>query len=91
MKNTKTLGLMLLANATNILILTTGGYAGLAPLFTKETAPEAYSDPLPQALILTSIAWPRLTSMPAGSGVALQPDRSRSPPKMISPSRRWRP
>ncbi|MDR6438587.1 multicomponent Na+:H+ antiporter subunit C [Paenarthrobacter nicotinovorans] len=49
------LGLMLLANATNILILTTGGYAGLAPLFTKETAPEAYSDPLPQALILTSI------------------------------------
>ena len=33
------LGLMLLANATNLLILTTGGY----------------SDPLPQALILTSI------------------------------------
>ncbi|MCD4849549.1 Na(+)/H(+) antiporter subunit C [Arthrobacter sp. AK01] len=49
------LGLMLLANATNILILTTGGYAGLAPLFTKETSPDAYSDPLPQALILTSI------------------------------------
>ncbi|SDW68348.1 multisubunit sodium/proton antiporter, MrpC subunit [Arthrobacter sp. yr096] len=49
------LGLMLLANATNILILSTGGYAGLAPLFTKETNPEAYSDPLPQALILTSI------------------------------------
>jgi multicomponent Na+:H+ antiporter subunit C len=35
------LGLMLLANATNLLILATGGYAGLAPL--------------PQALILTSI------------------------------------
>ncbi|MGO4144987.1 Na(+)/H(+) antiporter subunit C [Paenarthrobacter sp. YAF11_1] len=49
------LGLMLLANATNILILSTGGYAGLAPLFTKETSPDAYSDPLPQALILTSI------------------------------------
>lgn len=49
------LGLMLLANATNILILSTGGYAGVAPFFTKETSPEAYSDPLPQALILTSI------------------------------------
>ena len=49
------LGLMLLANATNILILATGGYAGMAPLFTKDTDPEAYSDPLPQALILTSI------------------------------------
>jgi len=49
------LGLMLLANATNILILSTGGYAGLAPFFTKETNPDSYSDPLPQALILTSI------------------------------------
>ncbi len=41
------LGLMLLANATNILILSTGGYAGLAPLFDKETNPETYNDPLP--------------------------------------------
>jgi len=49
------LGLMLLANATNLLILATGGYAGLAPLFSKETAARDYSDPLPQALILTSI------------------------------------
>ena len=49
------LGLMLLANATNILILSTGGYAGLAPFFTKETNPDSYSDTLPQALILTSI------------------------------------
>ncbi|CAM3241997.1 Na(+)/H(+) antiporter subunit C [Arthrobacter ulcerisalmonis] len=49
------LGLMLLANATNLLILATGGYAGLAPLFSKETAAQDYSDPLPQALILTSI------------------------------------
>jgi multicomponent Na+:H+ antiporter subunit C len=49
------LGLMLLANATNLLILATGGYAGLAPLFSKNTAPGEYSDPLPQALILTSI------------------------------------
>ncbi|MET1089657.1 MAG: Na(+)/H(+) antiporter subunit C [Arthrobacter sp.] len=49
------LGLMLLANATNLLILATGGYAGLAPFFSKETAAEDYNDPLPQALILTSI------------------------------------
>ena len=49
------LGLMLLANATNLLILTTGGYAGLAPLFSKDTGPAEYNDPLPQALILTSI------------------------------------
>src|ERR671921_2852272 len=49
------LGLMLLANATNLLILATGGYAGLAPFFSKETDPGAYNDPLPQALILTSI------------------------------------
>jgi multicomponent Na+:H+ antiporter subunit C len=41
------LGLMLLANATNLLIL--------APFFTKDTDPGAYNDPLPQALILTSI------------------------------------
>ena len=49
------LGLMLLANATNLLILATGGYAGLAPFFNKETGANEYADPLPQALILTSI------------------------------------
>ena len=49
------LGLMLLANATNLLILATGGYAGLAPLFSKDTGAGEYNDPLPQALILTSI------------------------------------
>jgi multicomponent Na+:H+ antiporter subunit C len=49
------LGLMVLANATNLLILATGGYAGLAPLFAADTDPEDYNDPLPQALILTSI------------------------------------
>jgi multicomponent Na+:H+ antiporter subunit C len=49
------LGLMLLANATNLLILATGGYAGLAPLFAKDIAAKDYNDPLPQALILTSI------------------------------------
>lgn len=49
------LGLMLLANATNLLILATGGYAGLAPLYDKDTGAREYADPLPQALILTSI------------------------------------
>lgn len=49
------LGLMLLANATNLLILATGGYAGLAPLYNKDTGAQEYNDPLPQALILTSI------------------------------------
>ncbi|MCO4236860.1 Na(+)/H(+) antiporter subunit C [Pseudarthrobacter raffinosi] len=49
------LGLMLLANATNLLILATGGYAGLAPLYNKATGAHEYADPLPQALILTSI------------------------------------
>jgi multicomponent Na+:H+ antiporter subunit C len=49
------LGLMLLANATNLLILATGGYAGLAPLYSKDIAAADYNDPLPQALILTSI------------------------------------
>jgi len=49
------LGLMLLANATNLLILATGGYAGLAPMFSKDIDPGEFNDPLPQALILTSI------------------------------------
>ena len=49
------LGLMLLANATNLLILATGGYSGLAPLFDKSIPAGDYNDPLPQALILTSI------------------------------------
>lgn len=49
------LGLMLLTNATNLLILHAGGPAGLAPLFDKSVDPHDYSDPLPQALVLTSI------------------------------------
>ncbi|WP_028280339.1 Na(+)/H(+) antiporter subunit C [Arthrobacter sp. H5] len=49
------LGLILLANGANILLLSTGGFAGLAPLYDADIAPEEYNDPLPQALILTSI------------------------------------
>ncbi|MCC9173594.1 MULTISPECIES: Na(+)/H(+) antiporter subunit C [Arthrobacter] len=49
------LGLAMLSNATNILLLATGGAAGLAPIFNKDIAADAYNDPLPQAFILTSI------------------------------------
>ncbi|MHA7293314.1 Na(+)/H(+) antiporter subunit C [Arthrobacter sp. HLT1-21] len=49
------LGLILLANGANILLLSTGGQAGVAPLFSADIPAEDYSDPLPQALILTSI------------------------------------
>jgi multicomponent Na+:H+ antiporter subunit C len=49
------LGLLMLTNGANLLLLTTGGYAGLAPFFAKGTDPKAYSDPLPQAFVLTSI------------------------------------
>jgi multicomponent Na+:H+ antiporter subunit C len=49
------LGLMLLTNGTNLLILHAGGAAGFAPLYEGSIAAEDYSDPLPQALILTAI------------------------------------
>ncbi|MEX5293713.1 Na(+)/H(+) antiporter subunit C [Kocuria sp. CPCC 205268] len=49
------LGLMLLTNGTNLLILHAGGVAGFAPLYEESIAAEDYSDPLPQALILTAI------------------------------------
>ena len=48
------LGFLLLGNATNVLLLSTGGYAGLAPIIGV-AAEEDMSDPLPQALILTAI------------------------------------
>ncbi|WP_298588844.1 Na(+)/H(+) antiporter subunit C [uncultured Kocuria sp.] len=49
------LGLMLLTNGTNLLILHAGGAAGFAPLYEESIAAQDYSDPLPQALILTAI------------------------------------
>ncbi|WP_334170733.1 Na(+)/H(+) antiporter subunit C [Sinomonas sp.] len=49
------LGLLMLTNGANLLLLTTGGYAGLAPFFVKGTDPRAYTDPLPEAFVLTSI------------------------------------
>ena len=48
------LGFLLLGNATNLLVLSAGGPAGLAPILGYSD-PEAFSDPLPQALILTAI------------------------------------
>ncbi|RRJ88343.1 Na(+)/H(+) antiporter subunit C [Gulosibacter macacae] len=48
-------GFMLVGNATNLLIFITAGMPGLAPLRTEGAAPEDYTDPLPQAFILTAI------------------------------------
>ena len=47
------IGLMILANAVNLFLLSTGAYDGVDPAYTTETA--ARSDALPQALILTAI------------------------------------
>ncbi len=48
------LGFLLLGNATNLLLLSAGGAAGLAPILGVSD-PEEMNDPLPQALILTAI------------------------------------
>jgi multicomponent Na+:H+ antiporter subunit C len=47
------IGLIILANAVNLFLLSTGAYQGEAPAYTTRT--EVISDPLPQALILTAI------------------------------------
>jgi multicomponent Na+:H+ antiporter subunit C len=49
------LGLILLGNGANILILATSGPGGTSPLYIAGTPPEEYTDSLPQALILTAI------------------------------------
>jgi multisubunit Na+/H+ antiporter MnhC subunit len=48
------LGFLLLGNATNVLLLSSGGPAGDAPIIGRADAGEM-SDPLPQALVLTAI------------------------------------
>jgi multicomponent Na+:H+ antiporter subunit C len=48
------IGLMLLANAVNLFLLSTGAYNGLAAPYIGANA-GAHSDALPQALILTAI------------------------------------
>jgi multicomponent Na+:H+ antiporter subunit C len=47
------IGLMILSNAINLFLLSTGAYAGLSAPYT--TVAETRSDALPQALILTAI------------------------------------
>ena len=47
------IGLMILANAVNLFLLSTGAYEGDAAAYT--TSVGTRSDPLPQALILTAI------------------------------------
>jgi multicomponent Na+:H+ antiporter subunit C len=47
-------GFLLVGNATNLLLLSTGGPGGLAPILGY-AEPDQMSDPLPQALILTAI------------------------------------
>jgi multicomponent Na+:H+ antiporter subunit C len=47
------LGLSLLGHGANLLLLLAGGRAGNPPIIDGE--PEAFSDPLPQALALTAI------------------------------------
>lgn len=51
------IGIILLSNATNLLIFVSAGLTKAKPAFVSETlkAAENFSDPLPQALILTAI------------------------------------
>ncbi|WP_199700443.1 Na(+)/H(+) antiporter subunit C [Galactobacter valiniphilus] len=49
------LGIVLIGNGANLLLLATAGRPGKPPLVTSGTPAEDYSDPLPQALILTAI------------------------------------
>jgi multicomponent Na+:H+ antiporter subunit C len=47
------IGLIILSNAVNLFLLSTGAYAGVDPAYT--TTADLRSDALPQALILTAI------------------------------------
>lgn len=49
------LGFLLIGNGVNLLILLMAGRPGIAPIVADGVAPEEYTDPLPQALILTAI------------------------------------
>lgn len=48
-------GIVLMGNGVNLMILLAGGSAGPAPIVDKANPSSATSDPLPQALILTAI------------------------------------
>lgn len=49
------IGFLLLGNAANLLLLIVMGAPGTAPFFSDGTDPSTFSDPLPQALMLTAI------------------------------------
>ncbi|GAA1817825.1 Na(+)/H(+) antiporter subunit C [Nesterenkonia flava] len=49
------LGIILISNGVNLLILQTAGRSGDSPIVRGEADPESYLDPLPQALLLTAI------------------------------------
>lgn len=49
------LGIILISNGVNLLILQTAGRAGEAPLYNEDLDAGDYLDPLPQALLLTAI------------------------------------
>jgi len=47
------MGMIILATAVNLFLLSTGAYSGISPAYVNET--QVRSDALPQALILTAI------------------------------------
>lgn len=49
------IGFLLVGNAVNILIFLMSGAPGLAPILGEGVDPEEFSDPLPQAFVLTAI------------------------------------
>lgn len=49
------IGFLLIGNATNLLMLIMSGRSGSAPIWLDGASPDEFSDPLPQALILTAI------------------------------------
>lgn len=49
------LGFLLVGNATNLLIFFMSGGFGAAPIYDPQLSADDYSDPLPQAFILTAI------------------------------------
>lgn len=49
------LGIILISNGVNLLLLQTAGRSGLPPIVRGGLEPDSYFDPLPQALLLTAI------------------------------------
>lgn len=49
------LGIILLSNGVNLMLLQSAGRSGFPPLVRNELTADEYFDPLPQALLLTAI------------------------------------